>query len=195
MTEGVWIEANVSSCALTAAGRPKTTPAARTTGRQDIPTRALNRLLSGVLLPTGFSAMTSVRGCVMKQSFVVALLALASCRSYDLSSRLTSQRGLIPADQYARYGREQAQEIAIAREFGHASRGTSPEDLMSQADSASSYARALPDVAEVKADPLGLLLTIRFKSGWRTMTTPIKNGKRGAETTGLPGGAGARTTR
>ncbi|HEV7364286.1 MAG TPA: hypothetical protein VGN76_00415 [Gemmatimonadales bacterium] len=131
----------------------------------------------------------------MKQSFVVALLALASCRSYDLSSRLTSQRGLIPADQYARYGREQAQEIAIAREFGHASRGTSPEDLMSQADSASSYARALPDVAEVKADPLGLLLTIRFKSGWRTMTTPIKNGKRGAETTGLPGGAGARTTR
>jgi hypothetical protein len=133
----------------------------------------------------------------MRQSFVVVLLVmvLASCRSYDLSSRLTSQRGLIPADQYARYGREQAEEIAIAREFGHASRGTSPQDLTKQVEATSSYARTLPDVADVKGDPLGLLLTIRFKSGWRTMTTPIKNGKRGAETMGLPGGPGARTTR
>jgi hypothetical protein len=133
----------------------------------------------------------------MKQSFAVVWLVmmLASCRSYDLSSRLTSQRGLIPADQYARYGREQAQEIAIAREFGHASRGKSPEDLIRQVEAASSYARTLADVADVKADPLGLLLTIRFKSGWRTMTTPIQNGKRGAETMGLPGGPGARTTR
>jgi hypothetical protein len=133
----------------------------------------------------------------MKRSFVVVLLmmALASCRSYDLRSQVTSQRGLIPADQYARYGREQAEEIAIGREFGHASRGTSPEDLIKQAEAASSYARTLPDVADIKADPLGVLLTIRFKSGWRTMTTPIKNGKRGAETVGLPAGRGARTTR
>ena len=133
----------------------------------------------------------------MKESFIVVLLAmvLGSCRSYDLSSRLTSQRGLIPADQYARYGREQAQEIAIAREFGHAGRGTSPDQLAKQAGAATNYARTLPDVADIKADPLGLLLTIRFKSGWRTMTTPIKHGKRGAETMGLPGGPGARTTR
>jgi hypothetical protein len=120
---------------------------------------------------------------------------LASCRGYDLSPRLTSQRGLIPADQYARYGREQAQEIAIAREFGYASKGMAPEDLLRQAEAAERYAKTLPDVAGVKADPLGLLLTIQFKSGWRTMTTPIKSGKRGAETPGLPGGAGARTTR
>jgi hypothetical protein len=133
----------------------------------------------------------------MRRSFVVVLLVmvLASCRGYDLHSRLASQRGLIPADQYARYGREQAEEIAIAREFGHASRGTSPEDLMRQAEAASRYARTLPDVADIKADPGGLLLTIRFKSGWRTMTTPIENGKRGAETVGLPAGPGARTTR
>jgi hypothetical protein len=117
---------------------------------------------------------------MMKQSFVAAslVLVLASCRSYDLSSHLTSQRGLIPADQYARYGREQAQEIAIAREFGHASKGTSPDQLVKQAERATSYARTLPEVADVKADPLGLLLTIRFKSGWRTMTAPIRNGKR-----------------
>jgi hypothetical protein len=134
---------------------------------------------------------------MMTRSFVVALLVmvLASCRGYDLPSRLTSQRGLIPADQYARYGREQAEEIAIAREFGHAGRGTSPTDRVKQAAAAISYARTLPDVADIKADPLGLLVTIRFKSGWRTMTTPIRNGKRGAETVGLSGGPGARTTR
>jgi hypothetical protein len=116
----------------------------------------------------------------MTRSFGVALLVmvLPSCRDYDLHSRLTSQRGLIPADQYARYGREQAEEIAVAREFGHADRGTSVADLVNQAAAATNYARTLPDVADIKADPLGLLLTIRFKSGWRTMTTPIRNGKR-----------------
>ena len=116
----------------------------------------------------------------MTRSIAVALLTmvLASCRSYDLSSRLSSQRGLIPADQYARYGREQAQEIAIAREFGHAGRGMSPEQRVKQSEAAIKYARSLPDVADIKADPLGLLLTIRFKSGWRTMTTPLKDGKR-----------------
>lgn len=131
----------------------------------------------------------------MTRSFVVVLLVLASCRGYDLHSRLTSQRGLIPVDQYARYGREQAEEIAIAREFGHADHGTSPTDLVNQAAAASGYARTFPDVADINADPLGLLLTIRFKSGWRTMTTPIKDGKRGAETVGVSGGPGARTTR
>lgn len=130
----------------------------------------------------------------MTRSFGVVLLvmALASCRSYDLHSRLTNQRGLVPADQYAHYGREQAQEIAIAREFGHARRGSSPEDLVKQAATAASYARTLPDVADIKADPMGLLLTVRFKSGWRSMVAPIENGKRGAETLGLPAGAGAQ---
>jgi hypothetical protein len=126
---------------------------------------------------------------------VVLVVALASCRDYDLHSRLTSDRGLVPADQYARYGREQAQEIAIAREFGHARRGSSRDDLVQQAEAAVSYARTLPDVADVRADPLGLLLTIRFKSGWRTMTTPIDDGKRGAETVGLPAGPGSRAPR
>jgi hypothetical protein len=146
-----------------------------------IPTLRSDRLLSGVLLPAGKRANTSIWGFVMTRSFVVALLlpVLLSCRGYDLDSHLTSQRGLIPADQYARYGRDQAAEIAIGREFGHVSPGRAPEDLIKQAEAASNYARSLPDVADVKADPLGLLLTIQFKTGWRTMTTPIRDGKRG----------------
>jgi hypothetical protein len=133
----------------------------------------------------------------MKRSFAVValLMALASCRSYDLESRLTSQAGLIPPDRFARYGREQAQEVAIAREYGHARSGSTPEELAKRADTAARYAQTLPDVAEVRADPLGYRLTIRFKSGWLTMVTPIDDGKRGAETKGLPAEAGSGSGR
>jgi hypothetical protein len=126
---------------------------------------------------------------------VLLLVMLLGCRDYGLDSRLVQEDGLIPPDQYARYGREQAQEIAIAREFGRAHEGNSPAQLAQQAKEAVAYARTLPDVADVKADPLGLLLTVRFKSGWRTMITPLEDGKRGAETVGLPGRTGAGASR
>jgi hypothetical protein len=124
----------------------------------------------------------------MRISVGVLLIAgsLLACRDYDLSDRLVNQDGLVPADQYARYGREQAQEIAIAREFARAHRGSSPADLAKQAEAAGKYARSLADVANVKADPQGLLLTVQFKSGWRTMIAPLNDGKSGAETAGLP---------
>jgi hypothetical protein len=130
----------------------------------------------------------------MQRSFsiVILLAALISCRDYDYHSRLTSQGGLVPADQFARYGREQAEEMASAREFGAAIK-RSPEDLFKQTAVASRYAQTLPDVADVQADPLGYRLTLRFKSGWRTMVIPIEDGKRGTETAGLPAGAGSKT--
>ena len=133
----------------------------------------------------------------MKLSFGLMLLVigLVSCRDYDLEARLVDQDGLMPPDQYARYGREQAQEIAIAREFGRAHQGSAPDQLIRQAEAAAAYARSLPDVADVKADPAGLLLTVRFKSGWRTMVTPLDDGKRGAETEGLPARPGTNAPR
>ena len=132
----------------------------------------------------------------MKRSFgaVMLLTALTSCRDYDLHSRLTDQDGLVPADQFARYGREQAEEMAIARELGAAIDQSSREDLVKKVESVSRYARTLPDVADIQADPLGYRLTLRFKSGWRTMVTPIEDGNRGAETVGLPAEAGAKVT-
>lgn len=123
------------------------------------------------------------------------LLALASCRDYDFSSRLTREPGLLPPDQFARFGREQAEEMAIAREFGAAIEGSSADALARGADAAARFARTLPDVVDVKTDPLGYRLTIRFKSGWRTMVNPIEDGKRATETAGLPGGTGARRPR
>jgi len=129
---------------------------------------------------------------VMKRSFgvVVLVVTLVSGRGYDLDSRLTDQDGLVPPDRFARYGREQAQEVASAREYGHADGGSAPEDLVKRGDAAVGYARTLPGVADAQADPLGLRLTIRFKSGWLTMVTPIDDGKRGAETGGLPAESG-----
>jgi hypothetical protein len=126
-------------------------------------------------------------------SVVILLAALTSCRDYDFHSRLTNQGGLVPADQFARYGREQAEGMAIAREFGAATKGSPSEGLIKQAQAAAGYARTLPDMADVQADPLGYRLTLRFKSGWRTMVIPIEDGKRGAETVGQPAGAGAKT--
>ena len=105
-------------------------------------------------------------------SCLLLVLVLGSCRDYDLSARLSDQDGLIPADQFARYGREQAQAMAIARQYAHSGD--------------TSYARSLPDVVDARADPLGYRQTIRFKSGWLTMVTLVDDGKRGAETAGLP---------
>jgi hypothetical protein len=133
----------------------------------------------------------------MRRSFAVVVLvvALSSCRAYDLESRLTNQAGLIPADRFARYGREQAQEMAIAREYGHARGGSTHEELIKRADTAVKYARTLPDVRGAGADPFGFRLTIHFKSDWLTMVTPIDDGKRGAETGGLPAETGSGSGR
>jgi hypothetical protein len=128
----------------------------------------------------------------MKRFFglVMGLTTLASCRDYDFHSRLTDQDGLIPADQFARYGREQADAMAIGREFGADLKAGSTDDPAKQP---SGYARTLPEVADVQADPLGYRLTLRFKSGWRTAVNPIQDGKRGAQTVGQPAGAGRKT--
>jgi hypothetical protein len=114
----------------------------------------------------------------MKRSLIFFLIIpiLGSCRDYDMRARLSDQDGLIPADKFARYGREQAEAMAIAREYARS------EDT--------SYARSLPDVVDAHADLQGSRQTIRFKSGWLTMVTPVDDGKRGAETAGLPAEAG-----
>jgi hypothetical protein len=118
-------------------------------------------------------------------SVLLLLLPLASCRSYDYYSRLSSQRGLTPADQFARYGREQAEAVAIAREFGSAYQGNTPDAFTKQAQAATRYAKTLPGVEDVTPDPLGHRLTIRFKSGWREAVNPVDDGKKGSDTPGL----------
>jgi hypothetical protein len=114
------------------------------------------------------------------------VLALSSCRTYDYYSKVADTDGLVPGDQFARYGREQAQAVAIAREFARAHQGDSPEAAVKQAEAAVAYARNMPDVADVVPDPQGYRLTVYFKSGWRAGLTPLDDGKSGADTPGVP---------
>lgn len=116
------------------------------------------------------------------------LLALSACRGYDFYPRLADADGLVPGDQMARYGREQAQSVAIARAFAAAHTGNSPQAWSEQADSALRYARGLPDVVNAVADPLGHRLTVQFRSGWIDGIVPLGDGTAPGETPGLPGG-------
>ena len=125
-----------------------------------------------------------IRGSVVA---LCLLLALSACRGYDYQSRISKPDGLVPGDQMARYGREQAQSVAIARAFAAARSGDSPGALAAQADSAMRYARTLPDVVNAVADPLSSRLTVQFRSGWIDGIVPLDDGKKAAETPGLPG--------
>ena len=118
---------------------------------------------------------------IRRVGLLLVLLAAPSCRNYDLYSRVSSENGSVPGDQYARYGKEQAEVVAISRrlaEVGPA--GT---------DSAVAYARGLPDVAAVDADPLGHRLTVGFKSGWRVGIVPARRWEEAGRDprTGRPG--------
>ena len=126
----------------------------------------------------------------MRRLLALPLLALtlAGCPSYDSYAPVVSQKGLVPPDQFARYGAEQAQAVAIGREFGYAYQGDTPADFGAQAAAGVAYARTMPDVVNVTADSLGHRLTIQFRSGWRTAVDPIADGRRGNETPGIPTG-------
>ena len=112
---------------------------------------------------------------IRRLGLCLAAVALVSCRDYHFKPAISDQDGLVPPDQFARYGHDQAEAIAIGREFGRTGR----------ADSAVAYAKSLGDVEDVVADTQGFRLTVRFKSGWRTGIAPINDGKRGRDTPGV----------
>jgi hypothetical protein len=112
--------------------------------------------------------------------FILSLTALGGCRDYQSTKHLADQAGLVPADQFARYGREQAIAVAIGREFGRPY-NSGPD---AQAEVAINYARNKfgKDIEMISADPQSNRIVITFKSGWRTAVVPIKDGKAGDDT-------------
>ncbi len=90
------------------------------------------------------------------------------------------------ADQFASYGPEQAQKIAIGRALGQAYDGNKPGEFAVQMGTAVAFAKTMPDVVDIRADTLAYFLTVRFKSGWRTAVLPIADGKAPQDTPGLP---------
>ena len=103
---------------------------------------------------------------------VVALFA-GACRSYDSYTPLTDQAGLIPAQQFARYGRQQAEIVAIGRALSEWRMTGDEAGLTEQTHRAGCFARRFPDVATVDADPPGHRLTVKFAGGWRAGIVPI----------------------
>ena len=116
----------------------------------------------------------------------LAVLALFSCRPYDNYQPLVDQSGLLPAAQFARFGREQAELVAIGRSLAAWRMTADPSDVREQTARAACFARRLPDVETVDADPPGFRITVRFKSGWRAAAIPIEDGIDPAATPGLP---------
>jgi hypothetical protein len=115
----------------------------------------------------------------------VSAFALAGCPTYDRYDKLADQKGMLPADEFAKYGPEAAQKIAIGRALAQAHTGDTPADFARQMGVAVAFAKTMPDVVDIKADTLAYFMTIRFKSGWRTAVLPVADGKKPEETPGL----------
>lgn len=114
------------------------------------------------------------------------LFVLAACPSYDRYGYVTSQKGLMAGDDYAKYGADQAIAVAVGREFAKGFAGKTPEGFAKQADAALAYARKFTQLKSVTADTLGHRLVLTFADGWSTQVTPITDGKSGDETVNLP---------
>ena len=118
---------------------------------------------------------------------IAALTALVGCRPYNGYDPLVDDSGMVSGAQYARYGAEQAQVVAIGRSLAQWYGGPAGEARGSQAMKAAEYARSLPGVVNVVPDTLGYRLTVTFKSGWTTAVVPIADGVQPEHTRGLPG--------
>lgn len=122
----------------------------------------------------------------------VLTLVLGGCPTYDRYSEVVDQKGLLSADEFAKYGPEQAQKVAIGRKFAQEYRGRTHADIAQQVGAAVEYAKTLPDVADVRADTAAYFLTVTFKSGWRTFVLPLDDGKAPEATPGLTKAAAAK---
>jgi hypothetical protein len=120
--------------------------------------------------------------------WILVAAALTACPSYDRYQYVSSEKGLISPDAYAKFGPDQAIAMAIGREFGKAYAGRDSADFAKQAGAAVEYAHKFSQVKGVVADTLGYRLAVTFTDGWTTQVTPSTDGKRGDETVGLPKG-------
>ena len=115
----------------------------------------------------------------------IVALPLGGCRPYDNYAPLARQDGLVPAEQFARYGHEQAEVVAIGRSLAKWKMTADSAGFSEQTDRAACFARRFPDVETVDADPHGHRLTIRFKSGWRAAAVPVEDGVEPESTSGI----------
>lgn len=123
----------------------------------------------------------------MRPSRILGVLALIglSCRGYDNYAPVAKQSGLIPAERFARYGREQASVVAIGRSIAAWRMTSDPADQEQQVNQARCFALRLPEVERADPDPLGHRIGVTFRSGWRVGVVPIEDGVDPAQTPGI----------
>jgi hypothetical protein len=114
------------------------------------------------------------------------VLVLAACPSYDRYTYVSTEKGLLAPDEYAKFGPDQAIAMAIGREFAKGYAGRDAAGFAKQAGAALAYAKKFPRVTTITADTLGHRLVVTFADGWTTQVTPVNDGKRGDETVNLP---------
>ena len=98
---------------------------------------------------------------------VVLALSMVACRTYDRYPYVSSGKGLMAPDEYAKYGPEQAIAVAIGREFGKDFAGKNDADYAKQTDAAMAYGKKFPQVKTITADTLGHRLVVTFQGGWK----------------------------
>jgi len=106
---------------------------------------------------------------------LLLLAAVTACPTYDRLPYVSSDDGLMAADEWAKYGPEQAIAVAIGRAYADNKPSVALE-----------YARKFPQVTHIEADSLGHHLVVTFESKWSTQVTPLTDGKAPDETAGLP---------
>lgn len=106
---------------------------------------------------------------------LLLLVAVTACPTYDRLPYVSSDDGLMAADEWAKYGPEQAIAIAIGRAYAD-----------DNASAALAYAKKFPQVTHIEADSLGHRLVVTFESKWSTQVTPLTDGKEPDATVGLP---------
>jgi len=146
-------------------------------------------VISKIPPPTIFRSHATrrcARFSMLRAFAALVLLSALACRPYDNYEPLVDQSGLLPAAQFGRMGREQAELVAIGRSLAAWRMTGDSASIIEQATHAACFARRLPDVETVDADPQGYRLTVRFKSGWRAAALPVPDGVEPAATPGLP---------
>ena len=115
----------------------------------------------------------------------IAALAMGACRAYDNYAPVADQGGLIPPEQFARYGQQQAEAVAIGRALAAWKMTDDEEGRKEQTRRAGCFARRFADVETVDEDPAGHRLTVKFAGGWRGGIVPIADGVAPESTKGI----------
>src|ERR1041385_7125022 len=127
-------------------------PASMSAPRTAAPSLREGRCIGPRKIPPSLYSVGSVKWTLPRTpmrraaSAALAAITLWACRPYDNAAPLEDQKALIPAAKFARYGREQAEVVAIGRSLAAWKMTEDEAGLAAQAEGAGCFARRFADV-------------------------------------------------